>query len=144
MRASWLETVFPNLSKNGYAIESPSTEDYNGIAWAAGDTERWWWPLEPDYWPPGVPRSATINSFVDAYATLGYVQCDTADPEPGFEKIAIYARPDGSPTHAARQLPTGAWTSKLGRSEDIVHTALAGLEGGQYGAVVRVMRRPRA
>ena len=45
------------------------------------------------------------------------------------------------PKHAARQLPSGRWTSKLGFLEDIEH-ALHDLEGTEYGAVVLVMKRP--
>ncbi|MCI0637958.1 MAG: hypothetical protein L0Y72_23715 [Gemmataceae bacterium] len=38
------------------------------------------------------------------------------------------------PTHAARQLPTGRWSSKLGPSEDIEHD-LHALEGEIYGTI---------
>jgi hypothetical protein len=48
----------------------------------------------------------------------------------------------GSPTHAARQLDNGRWTSKLGELEDIEHS-LRDLEGAAYGTVVQVMKRPR-
>lgn len=46
------------------------------------------------------------------------------------------------PKHAARQLASGRWTSKLGKLEDIDH-ALHDLEGMLYGAVVLFMKRPR-
>jgi len=42
--------------------------------------------------------------------------------------------------HAARQLPEGRWTSKLGELEDIEH-ALHDLTGTVYGSVVLVMKR---
>jgi hypothetical protein len=58
----------------------------------------------------------------------------------GFEKIAIYVL-DEKPQHAARQLPNGKWTSKLGQYEDIEHNALEGLEGSIYGYVACVMKR---
>jgi hypothetical protein len=45
------------------------------------------------------------------------------------------------PKHAARQLPSGRWTSKLGPMEDIEH-ALHDLTGMAYGSVVLVMKRP--
>ena len=60
----------------------------------------------------------------------------------GSKKIAIY-QSGGLPTHAARQLPDGQWTSKLGRNIDISHT-LPGLEGPEYGQVAVFMRRPWA
>jgi hypothetical protein len=60
--------------------------------------------------------------------------------EVGFEKIALYATPDGEPTHAARQLLNGKWTSKLGRWQDIEHE-LDGLVGELYGTVRRILKR---
>lgn len=60
--------------------------------------------------------------------------------EVGVERVALFAGSDGFPTHAARQLPNGRWTSKIGFLEDIEHD-LYDLEGSEYGAVVRIMRR---
>ena len=37
-----IEITFPNLEAGNYAVTSPSTPEYNCIAWAAGDTETWW------------------------------------------------------------------------------------------------------
>jgi hypothetical protein len=59
--------------------------------------------------------------------------------ESGFEKIALYAL-EGHPKHAARQLPDGAWSSKLGKYIDIAHS-LNGLEGTVYGQVVGFLKR---
>jgi hypothetical protein len=63
-------------------------------------------------WPSGVPREVTLNAFIQAFATLGYMLCQDAVLEVGFEKIAFYAirEPDGSfsPTHAAKQLPNSS------------------------------------
>jgi hypothetical protein len=61
--------------------------------------------------------------------------------EPGSEKIAVFANAKGVPTHAARQLASGFWTSKLGVSEDIEHR-LRDLEGDIYGTVALIMKRP--
>jgi|GEM_PF-3681614 len=61
-----------------------------------------------------------LKLSMQAFATLGYEVCDNVELEPGFEKIALYAGADGIPTHAARQLQAGPWTSKLGRMEDII------------------------
>lgn len=137
-----LEALFPRLRGSAYRITSPSSDVYNCIAWAAGDTQHWWWPGDParTYWPVGVSRVETLASFRDAFATLGYVVCAQADLEPEFEKIALFADADGTPTHAARQLPDGSWTSKLGMSEDIQH-ALADLADGVYGSVVQILKR---
>ncbi|MCG8587287.1 MAG: hypothetical protein MI757_21490 [Pirellulales bacterium] len=45
-------------------------------------------------------------------------------------------------THAARQLPDGRWTSKLGKAEDIEHDSANDVAGGLYGEVVEFMKRP--
>jgi hypothetical protein len=67
--------------------------------------------------------------------------CEGDELEAGFEKIALFANNQGIPLHAARQLPSGRWTSKLGELEDIEHT-LRDLEGEEYGSVALVMKRP--
>jgi hypothetical protein len=139
---SYLEVAFPNLQGTGYDITSPATPDYNCIAWAAGDTARWWWP-NPwfYYWPQGSPLEETLAAFVQAFATLGFIPCDDDTVEPGFEKIAIYVNSQGKPTHAARQLHNGRWSSKLGREVDIEHS-LVGLTNSEYGSVAQILKRP--
>jgi hypothetical protein len=92
------------------------------------------------YWPEQAPREETLAAFVHAFETLGYSRCDSSEHEPGFEKVALYAR-EGTPTHAARQLEDGKWTSKLGELEDIEHT-LEGIAGSSYGEVAQILRRP--
>lgn len=138
----WLERDYPNLKNTTYQITSPDTLDYNCIAWAAGDTTKWWWPDQDfiHYWPPNVPREETLEAFILMFETLGYQVFLQADFESGWEKIAIYAKND-KPRHAARQLPNGKWTSKIGQYEDIEHDSLMGLEGDLYGQVVCLMRR---
>jgi hypothetical protein len=88
-----------------------------------------------------VPREKTLEAVQAAFAALGYAVCEDADPEPGYEKVSVFASAVGFPTHAARQLESGRWTSKLGQLERIEH-ALRDLEGIEYGSVVRVMKRP--
>lgn len=96
-----IESSFPKLQTAAYHITSPATRDYNCIAWAAGDSRRWWWPED--------------------------------DPD--------FADADSIPTHAARQLPNGRWTSKLGFLEDIEHD-LHDVAGEAYGTVVVLLKRP--
>lgn len=96
------------------------------------------------YWPPNVPRQETVDAFMLAYSTLGFAPCIDGAVEVGFEKIAIfatYAMGVLAPTHAARQLPDGKWTSKMGNCEDIIHTKVDCLAGPRYGAAVRYMKR---
>jgi hypothetical protein len=136
------EALFPDLVSTGYQVTSPPDPVYNCIAWAAGRTTEWWWPDRGrfEYWPPGAARDETVAAFVAAFATLGYVCCADGALEPGWEKVAIYATVAG-PTHMARQLPNGRWTSKLGPDDDIEHS-LEGLVSPVYGAVVPFLRRP--
>lgn len=140
----WFEEVFPNLKSTGYRITSPESPEYNCIAWAAQDTERWWWPdpFDTYFWPQGVPRQETVGAFIQACAALGFAPCESDAFEPGFEKIAIYVDSSGKPTHTARQLPSGKWTSKLGESEDMEHL-LDGLTSSIYGSVACILKRKK-
>ena len=137
-----LEQDWPSLSNTQYRVTSPHTPNYNCLAWAAEEDDRWWSPLPEDdyYWPEGVPREVSVEAFSKAYATLGFEVCNDAALEPNVEKLAIYVTPDCKPQHVARQLPNGLWTSKLGRLEDIEHE-LAGLDGALYGTVQLLMAR---
>jgi hypothetical protein len=147
---SWNPADFPNLTNANHKVTSPFMRRYNCIAWAASNDTRNWWPdlFNQGYWPPNVPREETIDAFVQAYETLGYKLCYDERPELGIEKIAIYGvdNPDPKqpiiPTHAARQLLSGEWTSKLGQHEDISHTTPDGVNGPIYGRVVCYMARP--
>src|SRR5438034_6481981 len=137
-----LEDVFPGLRGQPYHIKSSKGGNYNCIAFAAGDRHNWWWPDEAgeDTWPAGVARVETVEAFRDAFASLGYRVCASEQLEVGYEKVALLALA-GVPKHAARQLPNGRWTSKLGPMEDVEH-ALHDLTGMAYGSLALVMRRP--
>ena len=95
------------------------------------------------YWPPKVKREESISSFINAFGTLGYELADSSVHEEGIEKVAIFASTDGVPTHVARQLADGSWTSKLGRLEDIAHIDVNGVGGSDYGEVAAFLRRRR-
>jgi hypothetical protein len=138
---SQLIRSFPRLVEEEFSETSPATPRYNCLAWAAGQTDQWWWPdrFGAYYWPEAAPRAETIESFIQAFQVLGYVACDDGGLEPGHEKVALYVL-DGKPTHAARQLPDGAWTSKLGQQIDIAHTVWA-LEGPAYGQIAVFLKR---
>jgi len=136
-------TALPRLPADNYRETSPSGWEYNCIAWAAGVTDVWWWPAPGRYWPAGVPREETLASSLAAFAVLGYMGGATALLEPEVEKVALYAM-DQTPTYAARQLPDGKWTSKLGPSIDIEHDTPEAVAGGVYGEVVAILSRKRA
>ncbi len=132
---------FPRLKPENHRITSPAAIEYNCIAWAAGDTENWWQP--GDFWPMELADPEySIDALEAAFKALGFEPCDDALPEPGFEKVALYGHNSLYP-HAARQLPGGRWTSKLGKAEDIEHDTPDVVAGGLYGEVVAIMRRPR-
>jgi len=143
-----IPTLFPRLAAAPYRITSPRTRDYNCIAWAMEDTLQWWWPAgDPDndafFWPAGLSREETLDAFLALFSSFGYVVCVSEALEAGCSKIALFANANQVPTHAARQLPSGLWTSKLGVLEDIEHN-LHDLAGIFYGSVVKVLRRPSA
>lgn len=120
---------------------------YNCIAWAAGEDDRWWEPIGPSdvgyYWPRDASDGYSLQCLVEACRSIGYRTCETDAVEVGFDKIAVYGDSSGRWTHAARQLPCGAWTSKLGPCEDIEHEHPDDLEGKEYGAVHCYMKRPQ-
>jgi hypothetical protein len=146
MPGSWNPADLPNLTASNHIVTSPYKRRYNCIAYAAGDQTKWWWPTFRDYWPPNVPRHETLDAFVMAFATLGYTECPDGTLELNHEKIAIYAKVIAGvllPTHGARQLPDGRWSSKLGMYEDIRHDTLNDVSCFAYGSAVKFMKRPR-
>lgn len=134
-----LDTIFSRLSHGKYKITSAESRRYNCIAFAAGETNRWWWPVGA-YWPPNIPREETISCFILAFQALGYRLCEEGTHEPDFEKVALYVDENNAPTHMARQLQNGLWASKCGSLEDIEHVKLDALS--EYGTVVRFLKRP--
>lgn len=140
------EDLYPNLRAR-YKVTSEETLHkkvrYNCVAWSAiGDTEKWWQAGdEPDYfWPRGVLDDGSFQSYIELYESLGYKPCDSRRFEMFYEKVALFAYPDGDFAHVAYQLFFG-WTSKLGGWEDIRHKTLAAMEGGNYGNVQVLMKR---
>jgi hypothetical protein len=142
-----LEALFPNLRGAAYRVTSLPEEGYNCIAHAANKDDLPWWPAAERtldvYWPDGVVREETIDAFLAAFGAIGYVPCDSPNMEPGFEKIALYVDARGVPSHAARQLPTGAWSSKLGQLDDIEHATLEAVACDLYGRATCFMKRPQ-
>jgi hypothetical protein len=154
MSCQQLEQEIPNLKGTGYDKYpiSPQTRGqrgYNCIAFAAGDDAHRWWP-HPNrfsfFWPPHLPRqlpgTETVDNFVLAFEWRGYRECKRGDFKKGIEKVAIFTKNE-RPTHAARQLESGVWTSKCGNLEDIQHKSLIQVEGDLYGKVHTFMHRRR-
>ena len=146
------EAVFPNLRKEDYLVTSDEDWAYNCIAHAVDRRDAPWWPVEEGtegvFWPEGIPREETLACFLLAFGIVGYQPCDSSEVEEEFDKIALYIGSSGAPRHAAKQLASGGWSSKLGEWEDIEHKTLASLEAGEgdaegYGKVARILRRKR-
>ncbi len=108
-----LNDLFPNLTDNNHEITSPRTIEYNCIAWAARNTKRWWQPGA--FWPIESTRDDYgIGELVWHSRALTMRKYDNGLLEEGFEKLALYSQ-GMMYTHAARQLPDGQWTSKIGQ-----------------------------
>ncbi len=138
----WIHDEFPYLRDRSYTVKSLETDDYNCIAWAVGDTENWWWPDDDSYWPESAPREQTKEAFFQAFRTRRYELCDfNGDVEPEYDKIVLFVDDDDNPWHAAKQLPSGIWTSKLGRAWDIEHDLIQGVECNDYGRARYMMSR---
>ena len=140
---SWtdlLTTAFPNLANEGFEIVDEPSPRYNCIAYAAGDTGRWWWPDGINHWPPWATLTNRIESLQEALAGQGYEQCDDGTAEVGYQKVALYeAR--GEMQHAAAQMPNGRWRSKMGRGPVIEHLSPDSLSEGPYGNPTVFMRK---
>jgi hypothetical protein len=143
---------FPNHGI-GYETTSCRNGAYNCIAWAVGDAKRKWWPypfkVRGTYWPSQIRCDATVDAFVEMFSKIcGYKTWpdENRELEDSYEKVAIYVK-NGEVTHAARQLPSGKWASKIGGNKDIEHDLemLENLGGTKslYGTVAKVMRRKR-
>lgn len=147
--------AFPGLGNDlDFEITSPVDPNYNCLAWACKYSNRWMQPPisgDPEldaivYWPEGASMGLDISCLVEAFQTLGYSICDTWEHEDGFQKIALYKKPDTKEwTHAARELMSGAncgkWTSKLGEGNDIRHGSPYTIEGSCYGIVHCIMKK---
>jgi hypothetical protein len=138
-----LEKDFPNLADDGYEIISPIANRYNCIAWASKDSTRKW-DCPDFYWPPGASTGDGIDALISVFAVQGYEICADGSPEEGFEKVVLYSDSSGEWQHAARQLPDGKWTSKMGRGEDIAHTTPNGVADSIYGQPQYFMKRTRS
>lgn len=145
-----VENIFPNLKSCHHAKTSESTlfemVKYNCIAHAAGDNKRWWEPKQTGadyYWPDKAPHEYTPEAYKMAFILEGFEDCDNQEVEEGFEKVALYWGKGGP--HAAKQLPNGRWSSKLGDNQDIEHETLEGLETDglkpAYGTVYCTLKR---
>ena len=134
---TWIDAQFPGAAGR-YRITSAPDDDYNCIAYAAGERTEWWSHESGYKWP--VNRSPLAGSLVAVFESIGYVVCASDALEPGYEKVALFVK-GGMWSHASVQLSTGKWSSKLGPDEDIEHDTPDCLAGSSYGTVHCFMRR---
>jgi hypothetical protein len=140
-----LYAQYPKLDPTNHRITSNPSRAYNCVAWIERDMDRWW---EPDFfWPEHAPDpigEEDVDCYVTLFEGLGFAQCADANFEPGFLKIAIYVE-DNLFHHVAKQVPSGAWSSKAGPLHDLRHDTLELLEevGIYANAKATIfMRRP--
>ena len=137
------DPYFPNSLYDPFFKTSETDWKYNCIAHAYGNDTNWFWPISNNYpswfWPPHIPKALHIDSFIKLFEDIGYERCIDGSLEIGFQKVAIFEK-DNIPTHAAKQLLGGLWSSKLGQNKDAAHTIKC-IEGSDYGYVSVYMKR---
>ncbi len=134
---------WPNLTHDNHRVESWPTRVYNCIAWAYEVNDRRLWPGAVGYfWPANITGADDLQTLKNLFIDAGYEECSDGLLEEGYKKVAIYVNNEG-PQHAALQLESGHWTSKLGSLEDIEHHTLEALEGDFYGKATVFLKKPR-
>ena len=133
---------FPALRPGAYTVTSRADNDYNCIAWAAGDSSRCWDDEDEDlYWPTKATiRDGTLASLIEAFSTLEFELCESGELEPSYERIAIYGV-GVTWCHVAKQLSNGHWSSKCGKLDDLSHNSVGDVYCDAYGIVRHYMRR---
>lgn len=139
--------AFGDALKNdpNFKLLSPSTYDYNCIAFAMGMQDRWVDHCSeiPWHWWPPVERGSSVKHLIDAFQYFGFEECGMDDtPDDLYDKVALYSDIDGW-THAARIVTEGIYHSKFGESYDGCHSRGDVLQA-QYGKVCLIMRRLKA
>lgn len=85
--ATHLTRIFPNLWGGGYAVIGPPSDQYNCIAYAAGDTSQHW---EDDnlnsYWHPDAKRGPTTADLAVLFRKLGFKKCGGPRLEQNIKK----------------------------------------------------------
>ena len=126
-----VEAAFPRLKQTQYDILRTSAKTYNCIGWALGTSTEWVWP------------GTSVADFDRLTAAFGYHRIQALDfrLDPGLKKIVLYGKPVNGkwePTHMAKQMPDGTWTSKLGKLPLIWHLQPSDLNGTSYGKPIAV------
>jgi len=126
---------------NHFVLTSPTSYQYNCIAYAMGMQDRWIDCADlPWHWWPPVSKGSNESDLVEAFKYFGFEPCgmdDTLDVQ--YDKVALYHNDVGW-THAARVVNDGIYHSKFGASYDGTHSCGDVLKA-QYGEPFLIMRR---
>lgn len=140
------QETWPSLDDDNHLVKSVRTRIYNCIAWAYEINDRKLWPGQPPppgyAWLPEVNGANELDMLKNLYINAGYEECEDGMLEEGYKKVAIYVNSDG-PQHAALQMESGRWTSKLGSLEDIEHETPEVLNGDFYGNASVFLKKVR-
>ena len=145
---AWCLRMFPGFNQHDLVLTSEKDDNYNCIAWAGDVTTDWWGPgYSPTglvaSWPRDLPQTLSIGTFEERFQRLGYRRTRSSCLLRGFTKVAIYVdERTGEVTHMARQLASGRWTSKLGRSFDVEHGKADVFRNSDYGRPGLYMKKP--
>ena len=94
----WIDDSFPRLASEGYQITSEPNGEYNCIAYAAGETDRWWAHLDGYYWPESANRSALVQSLIQVFNNRGRSNsriCGAIVMLRGYNETALFAIIEG-------------------------------------------------
>ena len=81
--------------------------------------------------------SGTVESFAEAFATLGYMPCD--ESEVATDSLAVMAIGD-EVTHLMERTESGMWSSEIGGMELIEH-GMHDPDGDEYGTIRLFLKR---
>jgi hypothetical protein len=142
-----LRRDFPNLNYDNCRKTSEATREYNCIAWALEIRNSWLYPDDGNAYllkKEGSSEIFNLTTIIKSFQNIGYKVEHGNKAKlflPHIQKIAIYTLFNNAPSHVARQLCNGKWTSKLGENIDIEHDTLEVLEGPAYGLVRVIMSK---
>src|SRR5262249_40151901 len=123
---------FPRLREE-FEVLAAASPSYNCIGWSLGFNNSWVWPVEAG-------QTVSLYHFDALYRYYGFTRVNKLAyrRQPDHDKVVLYAarRANGhiTPTHAARQMPDGSWTSKLGSLPLIRHLHPHDVAGPSYGS----------
>lgn len=98
-----IDRHFPNLKiGENSSHKSKKGDDYNCAAWAVELKDDW-----IEFKDELGNLDLRLETYISFYEKFGFSKTDTAKPEEGIIKIAIYTDERKDFTHVARQLPNG-------------------------------------